>query len=89
MRQLHRIVTHWNQGKVDFTTKGAERPLMDGPPRMAVSQATEGGVEFTVFMNDPDNEITATARIREILRYANHSRTTVPWTSVSRKSRPL
>ena len=67
MRRVHRVNVTWDEDKLGVTANEVEQQLMDGEPRIAVGRAT-GGVQFTVFMNEPGEEKFAVGRMREIFR---------------------
>ncbi len=67
MRRVHRVIASWDEQQVGVSAAEVERQLMDGTPRIAASRAAGGGLQFTVFMNEPGDEIAAAARMREIL----------------------
>ena len=67
MRRVHRVVASWNETKLGLSAQDVEQRLMEGEPRIAVSRA-DGGVQFTVFMNEPEDGQIVVKRMREILQ---------------------
>lgn len=67
MRRVHRVTAAWDEEKLGVTARQAEERLMQGEPRIAVTRPADGGLQFTVFMNEPGEEQVAAARLREVL----------------------
>ena len=67
LRRLHRIVATWDEQSVGLTAAEAEQRLLDGEPRVAVTRPADGGLMFTVFKNEPGDELTAAKRLREVI----------------------
>ncbi len=67
LRRVHRVSVSWDEEKLGVTAREVEQRLMDGEPRVAVTRPGGGGVQFTVFMNEPGDEKIAAARFREVL----------------------
>lgn len=65
-RRVHRVWVHWDEGAKKLTAREVESRLRDGEPRIVVLRNAKGGLEFTVFMNDPGDERVAAGRMREI-----------------------
>lgn len=68
MRRVHRVRVAWNEVQLGVTSQAAVQRLMDGEPRIAASRHGEGGLQFTVFMNEPGDIRHAVTRMRSILR---------------------
>jgi L-seryl-tRNA(Ser) seleniumtransferase len=67
-RRVHRITALWDETKLGLTARDVEERLLAGDPRIAVTRPAGGGVQFTVFMNEPGDEMLAARRMREIFR---------------------
>lgn len=68
MRRVHRVTATWNEVRMGVTAHQVEQKLMEGEPRIAVTRPDGGGVQFTVFMNEPGDTKIAARRMREIFR---------------------
>lgn len=66
MRRVHRVIARWDEAARGLTARAAEEQLMEGEPRIAAGRA-DGGLQFTVFMNEPGEERVVAERMREIL----------------------
>ncbi|MFN7919285.1 MAG: aminotransferase class V-fold PLP-dependent enzyme [Bryobacteraceae bacterium] len=64
-RRVHRVHVTWDEAKLKLTAGEVEKQLRDGEPRIVVLRG-KGGLEFTVFMNDPGDEKIAARRMKEI-----------------------
>ncbi|MEZ5399972.1 MAG: aminotransferase class V-fold PLP-dependent enzyme [Bryobacteraceae bacterium] len=67
-RRVHRVWVRWDESAKMLTVRDVEAKLRDGDPRVVVLRNSRGGMEFTVFMNDPGDEKIAAKRMREIFR---------------------
>jgi len=67
MRRVHRVIVRWDEAARGVTVDQAEKRLMEGEPRIAAGHA-DGGLQFTVFMNEPGEERIAADRLRQILQ---------------------
>lgn len=65
-RRVHRVWVHWDEKARKMTARDVESQLRDGEPRIVVLRNAKGGLEFTVFMNDPGDERIAAGRMGEI-----------------------
>ncbi len=68
MSRVHRVVASWDEAELGLTAQQVEQRLMEGEPRIAVSPHAAGGIQFTVFMNEPKDDRIAVERMREILQ---------------------
>jgi len=66
-RRVHRVTAAWDEEQLGITAREAEERLMQGAPRIAVTRPSEGGLQFTVFMNEPGDEQIAADRLRDVL----------------------
>lgn len=69
-RKVRRLRVSWDEKQMGLTAAEVERRLWEGNPRIAVQRAREGGLLFTVFMNDPGDEKVAAKRLQEIFAAA-------------------
>lgn len=69
-RKVRRLRVSWDEQQMGLTAAEVERRLWEGNPRIAVQRAREGGLLFTVFMNDPGDEKVAARRLQEIFAAA-------------------
>lgn len=67
MRRVHRVTALWDEQAKGLTAAEVEQRLMDGDPRVAVTRPGPGSVQFTVFMNEPEDVEAAARRMREVL----------------------
>ncbi len=68
MRRVHRVRATWDEEEFGVTPREVEQQLMNGKPRIAVTRPREGGLLFTVFMNEPGDIQAAIRRVKEVLR---------------------
>lgn len=69
-RKVRRLRVSWDEQQMGLRAADVERRLWEGNPRIAVQRAREGGLLFTVFMNDPGDEKVAAKRLQEIFAAA-------------------
>ncbi len=66
MRRVHRVDVNWDEAALGISAREAERQLMEGEPRIAVGRPADGGVQFTVFMNEPEDVEIAIRQMRRV-----------------------
>jgi len=66
MRRVHRLIATWDEAKLGLTSREAEQQLINGEPRVAVTRPRSGGLQFTVFLNEPGDEEIAAKRMRQV-----------------------
>jgi L-seryl-tRNA(Ser) seleniumtransferase len=68
MRRVHRVNVTWDEAELGLTARDVEQRLLEGEPRIAVTRPAGGGIQFTVFMNEPGDEAAAAKRLAEIFQ---------------------
>jgi L-seryl-tRNA(Ser) seleniumtransferase len=64
-RRVHRVKVTWDEAAKGLSVNDVEKQLREGAPRICVIRG-KSHIEFTVFMNDPGDEVIAAGRMGEI-----------------------